>query len=248
MLTWVNNTYPAGLGEPLNIILSGDSDDDVLVQSADNGGFLNYMLSANLGEECLTLKLGSSQRANLGDGKGEVDEDETLRWNFGNPYIGTCRETFEGGLHLRYWKQENTGAYFMASSVEKGAALGHDIVIDGYNAGRDEVVGNVTGTMIPLQSVTNQSTFSGQSSFGNYTYQTDVTYVSGLLNDTSEGINHYITVAPEGKNAIDGLVAVLTVKIVSRPQVEAANGAFSPSIGISTIVLVTIGSAMVSLL
>ena len=87
--------------------------------------------SANLGEECLTLKLGSSQRANLGDGKGEVDEDETLRWNFGNPYIGTCRETFEGGLHLRYWKQENTGAYFMASSVEKGAALGHDIVIDG---------------------------------------------------------------------------------------------------------------------
>lgn len=41
---WVNNTFPAGLGEPLNIILSGDSDDDVLVQSADNGGFLNYML------------------------------------------------------------------------------------------------------------------------------------------------------------------------------------------------------------
>jgi hypothetical protein len=54
-----------------------------------------------------------------------------------------------------------------------------------YNAGRDELVGNVTGTMIPLQSVTNQSTFSGQTSFGNYTYQTDVTYVSGLLNDTS---------------------------------------------------------------
>jgi hypothetical protein len=58
-------------------------------------------------------------------------------------------------------------------------------LIHRYNAGRDEVVGNVTGTMIPLQSVTNQSTFSGQSSFGNYTYQTDVTYVSGLLNDTS---------------------------------------------------------------
>jgi hypothetical protein len=29
------------------------------------------------------------------------------------------------------------------------------------------------------------------------------------------------SVAPEGKNAIDGLVAVLTVKIVGRPQVEA---------------------------
>jgi hypothetical protein len=32
--------------------------------------------------------------------------------------------------------------------------------------------------------VTNQSTFSGQSSFANYTYQTDVTYVSGLFNNT----------------------------------------------------------------
>ena len=42
----MNNTYPAGLGEPLNIILSGDSDDDVLVQSTENGGFLNYMLYA----------------------------------------------------------------------------------------------------------------------------------------------------------------------------------------------------------
>jgi len=29
------------------------------------------------------------------------------------------------------------------------------------------------------------------------------------------------SVAPEGKNAIDGLVAVLTVKIVGRPQPEA---------------------------
>lgn len=43
-LQWVNNTYPAGLGEPLNIILAGDSDPDVLNQSTDNGGFLNYML------------------------------------------------------------------------------------------------------------------------------------------------------------------------------------------------------------
>jgi len=40
----------------------------------------------------------------------------------------------------------------------------------------------------------------------------------------SHSLNVRLTgsVAPEGKNAIDGLVAVLTVKIVSRPQVEAA--------------------------
>lgn len=40
----VNGTYPAGLGEPLNVILSGDSDDEVLAKSLDDGGFLNYML------------------------------------------------------------------------------------------------------------------------------------------------------------------------------------------------------------
>jgi hypothetical protein len=44
----VNGTYPAGLGEPLNVILSANSDKDVLVKSTDNGGFLNYMLCVNM--------------------------------------------------------------------------------------------------------------------------------------------------------------------------------------------------------
>lgn len=36
------------MGEPLNVILSGDSDAEVLVKSADDGGFLNYMLYVQL--------------------------------------------------------------------------------------------------------------------------------------------------------------------------------------------------------
>lgn len=40
----VEGTFPAGLGEPLNVILSAESDKEVLVRSLDNGGFLNYML------------------------------------------------------------------------------------------------------------------------------------------------------------------------------------------------------------
>jgi hypothetical protein len=40
----VNGTYPAGLGEPLNVILSAESDASVLVNSQDKGGYLNYML------------------------------------------------------------------------------------------------------------------------------------------------------------------------------------------------------------
>lgn len=40
----VNNTYPPGLGEPLNVILSAESDPAVLVDSLYDGGFQNYML------------------------------------------------------------------------------------------------------------------------------------------------------------------------------------------------------------
>lgn len=84
-----------------------------------------------MGEECLGQHLGSNQDANLGDGMGEVNEVEELRWNFGDPYIGTCRETFDGGLHLRYWIQNTTGAYFMAVSVEMDLNSGHDIIANG---------------------------------------------------------------------------------------------------------------------
>ena len=110
-----------------------------------------------------------------------------------------------------------------------------------YNIGRDQIVGNLTGTTIEPRTVTNQSTFSGSSSYSNYTYQTDVTYVSGLLNassgkstttayssrirsltDThSDGVNHGDSVETDQYPAIDGLVAVLTVKITGRPETEA---------------------------
>jgi hypothetical protein len=78
--------------------------------------------------------MGSDQMADLGDGSGNVTQDAELRWDFGDPYIGSCRETFDGGLHLRYWIQNTTGAYFMAVSVEKSLSDGHDIVVNGYVA------------------------------------------------------------------------------------------------------------------
>jgi hypothetical protein len=45
--------------------------------------------------------------------------------------------------------------------------------------------------------------------------------VSGLLQNSSEGINHYLTVEVDGMPAVDGLVAVMTAKIVKRPVVAA---------------------------
>ncbi|WVQ67845.1 uncharacterized protein L199_006050 [Kwoniella botswanensis] len=234
MLTIVNGTYPAGLGEPLNVILSADSDKEVLVKSTDEGGFLNYMLVAGLGEECLGQHLGSIQEANLGDNQGNVSEVEELRYNYGNPYIGTCQETFNGGLHLRYWIQNTTNAYFMAVSVEMDLNSGHDIVSNGYNIGRDQLIGNLTGTTIETKNLTNTSTFSGTGTYMNYTYQTDVQYVSGLLKNSSDDINHYITVEEDGLPAIDGLVAVLTVKITDRPP---SSGAWSTISGVPFIAL-----------
>ncbi|OBZ71467.1 hypothetical protein A0H81_08663 [Grifola frondosa] len=107
----------------------------------------------------------------------------------------------------------------MATSYELPIQEGHDIIFDGYNLGRDWLVGNATAqsSLIPTPNVTNTSTYSGQTSFGGYTYQTDAAYVSGILSNTSTGVNHYLTVGGNGINAIDGLVAVLTVKVVSRP-------------------------------
>ncbi len=95
----------------------------------------------------------------------------------------------------------------------------HDIVPNGYNLGRDYIVGNVTGSAIPTLTLTNESTYSGSTSYGGYTYKTDVSYASGMLQNTSIGINHNITVLIDGvTNAVDGLVAVLQVTITARPQ------------------------------
>jgi len=233
MLTVVNGTFPAGLGEPLNIILSGSSDDAVLVDQMDNGGLRNYFQSIGFSAECLGQHDTSDQGADLGDGNGTLNETSTLRWNYGDPTLGTCKETIQGGNHFRYWiqngKNGNSGAIFLAASYELPIAQDHDIITNGYNLGRDWLIGNATSnTTIPTSNLTNSSTFSGHSSASGYTYQTDVLYVSGLLSNTSDGINHFQSVANDDNNAIDGLVAVMTVKITQQPQRTASASSSLP--------------------
>ena len=81
----------------------------------------------------------------------------------------------------------------------------------------DELVGNATQQSIDTATVMNGTVASGSTSFANYTYSTSVEYVSGMLMNTSLGINHNDTVPLPNETAIDGLVAVMTVKIVARP-------------------------------
>ncbi|KAI0369375.1 hypothetical protein BV20DRAFT_359327 [Pilatotrama ljubarskyi] len=221
MLTVAPNT--GGLGEPLNVIVSGHSDPIVLQDNEDQGGLRNYFLSVGFGAECLGQHAGDAQTANLGDGKGQVNETSELRWDYGDPELGTCTETIKGGNHFRYWIQDgsqaNSGAIFMATSYELPIQMGHDIIFNGYNLGRDWLVGNATAqsSLIPTANITNGTTYSGQTSFGGYTYKTDVVYLSGILSNSTKGVNHDLTVGNNNTLPVDGYVAVMTISIVSKP-------------------------------
>ncbi|KAF8466555.1 hypothetical protein DFH94DRAFT_780526 [Russula ochroleuca] len=222
-LTQVNDTFPAGLGEPINVVLLATSDSAVLVDQENNGGLRNYFLSFGFAGECLGQHSGSDQEANLGDGHGYLNETAVIRYDYGDPTLGTCKETVEGGNHFRYWIQSgssaDSGAVFLAVSYELPEQFGHDIIFNGYNLARDWLIGNATAqsTLVPTSNLTNGTTFSGQTSYGGYVYQTSVQYVSGYLSNTSNGINHYLSVGANGTNAVDGLVAMMNVKILTSP-------------------------------
>ncbi|KIL66727.1 hypothetical protein M378DRAFT_346897 [Amanita muscaria Koide BX008] len=251
MLTQVDGTYPPGQGEPLNIIISGNSDAAVLVDQSINGGLLNYFQSIGFSGECLGQHAGTAQRADLGDGNGFFNETAEKRWNYGDPQLGTCKETVQGGDHFRYWIQSgsagNSGAIFMATSYEFPLSMGHDIVPNGYNLGRDWLIGNITKSPIPTLNLTNSSTFSGTTSANSYTYHNNIQYVSGLLQNSSMGVNHNASVPINGLNAIDGLVAVIEVTITGQPQGSKSSAVCSierPFYGLAFLMAITLLSLL----
>jgi len=208
------------------LIISGNSDADLLVDSSNNGGLQNYFQSLNFSGNCLGVTIGDRHSANLGDGNGFHNETADMRYNYGDPQLGTCKESEIGGNHFRYWIQNgsnaDSGAIFVSASYEMPAAESHNIVVNGYNLGRDLIIGNISGSSVDGTLLTNSSTFSGKSIANNYTYQTDVTYVWGLLPNTSVDINHNTTVAVNGNTAVDGWVAVLGVTITAKPSTKGS--------------------------
>ncbi|KAI0276126.1 hypothetical protein BGY98DRAFT_1098325 [Russula aff. rugulosa BPL654] len=123
----------SGLGEPLNVIISGLSSPWVLA----DGGFVHFANAIGFGIECFGAHLGAPQTANLGDGDGWVNQTIELRNDYGNPDIGSCWESLVGGNHLRLWHQKGTNALFLAVSSEENVFQGHTIAPNGYNTGRD---------------------------------------------------------------------------------------------------------------
>ncbi|KAJ7267589.1 hypothetical protein B0H12DRAFT_1209050 [Mycena haematopus] len=187
--SWLDKS--AGLGEPLNVVISAQSSPEVLNLS----GFLQYAQAIGFDIECLGLHIGDPQSANLGDGRGDVNETEVLRQSFGIPGVGTCLESLEGGNHFRVFPQAGTGALFLAVSKEEDAEDSHNIVPDGYNIGRDLLVAGAIG----------KKTGFDWSTFKSTTYNTVLTNLTGLIAPGSDGVNHGI--------AQDGVIKLLTVTI-----------------------------------
>ena len=200
MLT-TTDSASGGLGEPINVIVSGESDAAVLTPDGIREYFESLFYSPG---SCLGISLGGPQQANLGDGNGYVNQTDVFRFNYYQGDGGTCLETINGGNHFRYFPQNgpsaNTGAIFLAVSYELSAQLEHDIVPDGYNLGRDVFVGNATNS-------------SGTTSPGGYQYTTSNT-TAALLSDTQVSqLNHGI--------AVDGNVAILTVRVTKTGSMGA---------------------------
>jgi len=183
----LNQSGGPGLGEPLNVIISGKSSPSIL--TAD--GFLNYVRAVGYSKECFGKHQGAPQPADLGDGNGPKGEREVLREHFGIPVLGTCLESLAGGNHLRTYQQNgpnaNSGALFLAVSQERDLSEHHDIAPDGYNIGRDKFVAGAIGTKKFLFTA----------------YTTTVQDVPGLLVAGAQGVNHGISQ--------DGVVKLLTV-------------------------------------
>ena len=55
------------------------------------------------------VSIGCSDTANACS-RRVVNETAVIRWDFGDPQLGTCEETIKGGEHFRYWVQDGDGA------------------------------------------------------------------------------------------------------------------------------------------
>ncbi|KAG1807986.1 uncharacterized protein BJ212DRAFT_1281379 [Suillus subaureus] len=178
-----------GYGEPMNVIISGLSSRGVLTFD----GAINFARAIGFSEECFGLHLGGYMSGDLGDGNGWVNQTIELRQDYGNAGGGTCFESLVGGNHFRIYVQNGTtadsGALFLAVSREEPASENHNIVPDGYDIGRDQLV----------------SAAVGETWFNGVKYSTTAQNITGLLAAGSDGINHGI--------AQDGIVTLLTVTI-----------------------------------
>ncbi|KAL9934237.1 hypothetical protein V8E36_006693 [Tilletia maclaganii] len=209
MLTYIPN-LPTNVGEPINVIISSQSDRYVLTTA----GFIEWANSVQLIPNACVIRdnIGGAQQANLGDGNGREDQLDVLRYSYWTD--NTCAESINGGNHARYWRQNgssaDTRAWFLAASVEMPIAQNHMVLDNGYDLGRDWIVGNATQS-------------NGTLSTSGYVFQATSTNAPLLSSVSTSDMNHNI--------ATDGNVAVLTVRLIRNGTDAASNSNSTPSGG-----------------
>ena len=113
------------------------------------------------------------------------------------------------------------------------------IVVDGYNKGRDLIAGVATNTNLYDNGVTNNTISKGTTDFNGWYYMNTVSYISGLLLNSSKGINQFDTVVEnENDTAIDGLVALFDVQVLDRPSLAILSSI--PSVKLIYIIILAI--------
>lgn len=224
-------------------------------------GCVRYSLVASAASVAVSRNTGWPSRFNKRGPAGAnerslhraVNQTDLLRWNYGDPSLGTCTETIKGGSHFRYWTQNgtaaNSGAYFMAISYEKNLTFQHDVrtppgavtylKTDIIRWSRSSRMGAFvrlsserTGTDVSRRRydigrdefIGNATAAAGTTSpLTGKIYHTTSIMQSHLPANSSAGINHNIET--------DGLVAIFTVKV------QAGSGTSTASTSSSSVLI-----------
>ncbi|GAA6033707.1 hypothetical protein JCM8097_004392 [Rhodosporidiobolus ruineniae] len=217
-LTTAQNVFPPGVGEPLNVVLSANS--DAFVKTLD--GLVDYMRTVPLVKTCTDEQDGESEKANLGDGSGGKLPLATFA---SPPTAGEngadCLplNTTAEGLVVRAWQQTgtdaNTGAYFLAASYRAGGK----VIDNGYDLARTNFTRfatlNSTSPSSRVFSTTLLSTYTPSPSEN----LANVSRPVNASDDSMEG-------RPLDQGRTDGEIAVLEVQVVSNGT-AGSNGASS---------------------
>ncbi|KAG7445563.1 uncharacterized protein BT62DRAFT_969236 [Guyanagaster necrorhizus] len=227
MLTVVPQTHPDGQREPVNAIISGNSDQAVLAQQSMDRGLMNYFPAVAISATGTNQHTSNSQQVDSGD--SNENETAVMQYNYGDPALGSCTESFKRDDHFQYWVQNSSeadsGAIFLAISYKTSSSDQHNIIENRYNLGCNYVLGSSNTSKIPTLSLTGSTSFSGSLSSQGYTYKTDIIYVMGLLPNTSIGINYNQSVSNDSAvNTADGLITVFNVSITERPSSASNKG------------------------
>jgi hypothetical protein len=223
--SWLTGWWnPSDLGEPINVVVSARSSPEVLTPD----GFRLWLNSMNISQPCLgqASMPGSDNKqfAFLGpSGSPDQNLTELLTWreNFGDPLLGSCIQTFNGGFHLRAFNQTATGAIFIAASDEADLSHHHKILPDGYNSGRNNLTGLALNggkgtSMGPPYSAPQSYAVKAEKMRGLIEAGSQVRCrpLAAVVSSCGQNINHDI--------ATDGIITLLTVTLIKDTLTSSA--------------------------